>query len=75
MGRAYECKDVVCPFYKYEKDGKLYCEGIYKNCCICQSFPSNVSKMTHKVKYCMDLAGYPTCPLYKAGNEKYGEVG
>ena len=64
--KSYESKDVLCPFYKYEKNGNLYCEGIYHNGGICQSFGGNAGKMAHKIRYCMDFVGYPTCPLYAA---------
>ena len=64
--KSYEAKDVLCPFYKYEKNGNLYCEGIFQKGSTCQHFPSNEIKMEYKRRFCMDFAGYPTCPLYAA---------
>lgn len=71
MAQRYESKDVVCPFYKYEKGGRLFCEGLYKSGSVCQTFGGNESKMAHKLRFCMDFEGYPTCPLYIAINGKY----
>lgn len=75
MGRisdkSYEAKEVVCPFYRFEKGQSLYCEGIYASGII-QTFPSQPQKMLHKIRYCHGIETCKECKLYQVINEKYG---
>lgn len=66
----YEAKDVMCPFYRAEKDHSLYCEGVYGNGLI-QTFEKKSDKMDHKKSYCHGYETCKNCKLYQAINVKY----
>ena len=66
----YECKEVVCPFYRFEKDHALYCEGVYGKGII-QTFAKKDDKMAHKIAYCHGIEDCKKCWLYHAINAKY----
>jgi hypothetical protein len=66
----YEAKEVVCPFYRFEKGHTLYCEGVYGRGII-QTFDTKGEKMAHKKAYCHGHETCKRCKLYQAINEKY----
>jgi hypothetical protein len=66
----YEAKEVVCPFYRFERDHAIYCEGIY-GCGVIQTFDKKDYKMRHKKMYCHGVDTCKLCRLYQAINVKY----
>lgn len=66
----YEAKEVVCPFYRGEKDHLLFCEGIYGSGII-NTFEKKSDKMDHKKAFCHGHETCKVCKLYQVINEKY----
>lgn len=46
-----------CPFYMYEKNGKLSCEGASLK------FPDKDARSEYVLKYCTNSYGWRKCPI------------
>lgn len=71
--KSYVDKGIVCPFYTKENGSKIHCEGFSHSTSIQTSFNSNDLLITHKCRYCRNIARYTTCPLYPIIEKKYYE--
>lgn len=69
MPYNYDDKNVRCPFYQYERDNKIYCEGLIKNSVTSTNFKNKSALKEHKNGICSEA--YKDCPLYKALTKKY----
>ena len=69
--RKHVSNEVVCPFYKYEEDSVLICEGFAPVCDLHVTFRGSRSKCNHKELHCDSFKGYPKCPLYPLINGQY----
>ena len=63
----------VCPFYRSRKGRNISCEGIGFGFETTLKFDSGARIRKHIFMYCRSITGYPSCPLYKAINQKYQE--
>lgn len=63
--------DVVCPFYHAEDGLKLRCEGFCETVTIQLYFSRKEQMQIHKHRHCMDIKGYPKCPLYPIIEKQY----
>lgn len=72
--KSYVDKSIICPFYTKENGSKINCEGFTHTNSIQTSFQSKDLLMTHKCRYCKNIARYRNCPLYPIIERKYEEV-
>lgn len=63
----------VCPFYKYNTDCILTCEGLGGATALTLRFPDQETAYKYRLHYCVSMAGHKECPLYKALMAKYEE--
>ena len=63
----------ICPFYHSRKGRNISCEGIGYCFEVTLKFNSSTRIRKHTFMYCRSITGYPSCPLYKAINQKYEE--
>lgn len=68
-------KNVVCPFYKWQDNQKICCEGIVDNSTLHLAFASPADRLKQVVKHCNSMDRYPTCPVAKMLNEMYEQEG
>ena len=69
MGRSFLMKhyvstEVKCPFYCHEAACEMHCLGFSAGMNIHICFGSKERKTAHKAKYCCDIRGYLSCPIY-----------
>ena len=69
----YEDNKVCCPFYVRAEPMKVCCEGYCKGTRFHTVFEKKELKVKHKKKYCDDLYGCTTCPLYNVIYKQYRE--
>ena len=63
----------VCPFAIKEECQKLHCEGIQKGSMIHLWFSTKEALTNHREKYCTQIKGYSSCPIFQAINKQYEE--
>lgn len=63
--------DAVCPFYRWQQNQKICCEGIVDNSTLHLAFAVPEDRLRQVVQHCNSINGYPTCPIAKMLNEKY----
>lgn len=72
--QKYTSKEIKCPFYLFEQNHMIFCEGITTET---QStaiiFKNNKSLSNYKKTLCNCLPGYESCPLAKLLLERYAE--
>lgn len=73
--KNYVDSSTVCPFYSQEKELKIHCEGYCRGTRLHICFDSRERKKAHKKKYCNDLYGYESCPLYPVIIKQYKKEG
>jgi len=64
-------KRIKCPFFKSDNFNSVCCEGTLAKSIIRQAFKSKMIKDDWQTKYCMDIKGCETCPIYAVANIKY----
>lgn len=64
-------KDAVCPFYRWQDNHKICCEGIIDNSTIHLAFASPADRQQQVEERCNSMEGYPKCPVSKMLNDKY----
>lgn len=70
--RHYCSNEALCPFYKYEDDQLIYCEGVQNGCSIRLSFAYARDSLKYKMDYCRK--DYEKCRVARMLNEKYNEA-
>ena len=70
MPYNYGGQDVKCPFYMYERERAIHCEGLIKNARnTINTFNGKKDLNIHKSKFCNYK--YQKCALYQALLGKY----
>ena len=64
-------KNVVCPFYKYEGQQLIYCEGVDDHTAIHLAFASKQELRDYRKAKCEDR--YKSCMICQMLNKKYDE--
>ena len=67
MARYLESADAVCPFYRQESRGAVYCEGVTNGSRIKQEFRYGGAKYKQNYCYC----DWKNCRVSKMLREKY----
>ena len=66
-------KQVKCPYYKWNKDDRISCEGVDRTNGIMLIFHSPTDLKEYCKKYCNDIFNYKKCLLCRMQNQRYGE--
>lgn len=67
-GNNWEQSGAVCPYYSLSnvKDNRICCSCKTKNTrMISMSFSGKRQREEHMRSYCMDVHGYPLCPIFE----------
>ncbi len=73
----YESSQAKCPFYldgdpKYSKGiHQIRCEGIVRDSTVNLVFKSKKAEQAHRSRFCYELTGCATCPVYQMLDQKY----
>ncbi len=70
---SYESKYVKCPFYHYEQQGKICCEGVNDKSSLHLAFGDSKDKIKYQKTFC--FADYEKCMLCHMLYFKYDEEG
>lgn len=73
--KSYIDANIVCPFYGFDGDQKIHCEGFSKSTRIQLAFASKEARREHKKAYCKSMEGCKECPLYAVIIKQYEEEG
>ncbi len=68
---SYESKYAKCPFYHYEQQGKICCEGVNDQSSLHLAFGDAKDKKCYQKTFC--FTGYQKCRLYHMLLAKYEE--
>ena len=67
----FDSVDVKCPFYKYEVNSRIACEGIRGECeLLSVSFGGRMKKKEYKKKYCESM-DYGRCAVAELIEKQY----
>lgn len=69
MGKHGFGSNVVCPFYKYEGQQMIYCEGVDDNTALHLAFASKHDMREYRKGKCE--SDYKTCMICQMLNRKY----
>ena len=70
MPNSYASQNVICPFYMYEKEKAMYCEGLIKGSRhTITNFKNKDTFKKYKIMFCN--SEYKKCELCKALLRKY----
>ena len=61
MDSRYWSSYVVCPFYRYNEQKRIVCEGIGKGNTLHLVFASQPMMHDHAVRFCNDIDNYSRC--------------
>jgi hypothetical protein len=60
---------VQCPYYKYERESVIYCEGAEENSSIHMAFSSKTQRQEYERRFCQDC--WKKCLIAEAQNKKW----
>lgn len=60
---------VQCPYYKYERQCVIYCEGHEENCSIHMAFASSTQRKQYEKQFCQCC--WKQCLIADAHNRKW----
>ena len=63
---------VQCPYYKYERDAVIYCEGAEEGNCLHMAFSAKKQRKAYEKQFCEDH--WPKCMVADALNRKWEYV-
>lgn len=69
MGTSYESAQVRCPFYRYNDDRRISCEGTEDGSFLYLYFDQKGRRKKQMTKYCEE--DYENCKIYQAVMKKY----
>ena len=69
MGKHSYTKDVVCPYYKYEAQQMIYCEGVEDKTALHLAFDSKQGKKDYMKFHCREC--WKRCLIAQMLNRKY----
>ena len=69
VANVYDSQDVKCPFYKYEKERRLYCEAPIDEATLILAFQKKSGIERQREIFCCEH--YEKCEIYRATLEKY----
>jgi len=67
--RKHEDALVQCPYYRYDQDGCIHCEGITGDSILRLGFHTPGSRKLHKHAHCH--SAWTTCPIAQMQNHRY----
>lgn len=70
MSNLYEDALVQCPYYRYDRDGCIHCEGITADSTLRLGFGAPHGRMQHKRTHCH--RAWTTCAIAQMQNARYG---
>lgn len=70
---TYKQVDVLCPFFKYDDNQRITCEGIIPHSNIRHIFHSPAAYNKHMTEFCCNR--YRDCEIAKLVDEKYDDQG
>lgn len=73
--KSYIDSNIVCPFYAFDGDQKIHCEGFNDRTRIQLAFANSEARREHKKAFCKSMEGCKDCPLYTIINRQYEEKG
>lgn len=68
-GGSYLQAHVMCPFYKYDKDRRIICEGIVERSSLILVYESKADFTAQTSSFC--CGDYTKCEIYRMLMEKY----
>jgi len=68
---TYNSVNVVCPFYKCDKENEIWCESPVSAKLNKSVFSRKEEKNCHMDMFCNSIKGYENCPLSVINGEKY----
>jgi len=68
-GNVVENPYVKCPYYKYERQAVIYCEGAEQGSCIHMAFAAGTRRKEYKKQFCENC--WHTCMVADAHNRKW----
>ena len=60
---------VRCPYYRYDSDGCIFCEGISEASTLRLSFRTPHARRKHKIEFCRNC--WTGCALAQMQNNRY----
>lgn len=70
MSRRHEDPLIQCPYYRYDSDGCIHCEGVCGLSTLRLGFSVPSGRLEYKKAHCR--SDWPACAIAQMQNRRYG---